>query len=334
MATMRYALSKGEHKRLALSWGMSYSNFTVRLDGQVIATIPNRKALEAGVSIPLEDGSSLFVYREKGFVRISRNGRPLPGSIGDPQAKLNGAISAILFVGVLSIVVGLAGLGGTNPQKTTYWITLGSGVLYGAFIFFVRSRSKIALGIAFAVYALDTLGILFLVFSKSPGSYVIALGEHLLFLSFMWRGFGAIDELNTSNDTSTPSNSILQPLPTRFPNSADSSLAPAPAVVAPSFLSRVSLDEDKPAAAPISQSSANQLLKQAVDIVKSGGDKHQAKSLVNEALKVEPHNADGWYLIGYLADNAIERKAALQRTLALNPDHKRAQQEIARLTNS
>ncbi len=79
--------------------------------------------------------------------------------------------------------------------------------------------------------------------------------------------------------------------------------------------------------------TADQLLKQAVEIVKSGGDRRQAKSLVNEALKIESGNADGWYLSGYLADTKAERKAALDRTLMLNPNHKRAQQEFARLAN-
>src|SRR5258706_4959206 len=182
MTTRRYALSKGERRRLTLSWGIFYSNFTVRLDDQIIGTIPDQLSLNSGKGFQLEDGSQLFIYRESSQIKISRNGRPLPGSAADPQVKLNIAMGAIAFVCLASVFFGLVGGSTYNPQKSslTIGIMIGSASLYGVLAFFVRSRSKIALGIAVGLYGLDTLGIIILLLGRTPGSYIVALGEHIL----------------------------------------------------------------------------------------------------------------------------------------------------------
>jgi hypothetical protein len=349
MATKLYQLTKGDSKRLALRWGMGYSNLTVRLDGQVIGTIPNKAALEAGQNIHLGTDSDLYIYLERSQLHVNYNGKPLPGSPGDPQYKLNQAVGVLIWVSISTILFAMVGGTASYSQTRTLslWITIGIGVVYGLLAFFVRSRSKIALGIAVFFYGLDTLGVIFLLLGRSPGIYIVSFFVHLLFLRLMWRGFSAIDDLASGNYNMNRSGpGILQPLPGRFPNDinsgAETMVIPSSAPIAPqpsawmqpaTPISEIMKTDAGTNLTPVTKSSADQLLRQAVDIVKSGGDRQQAKSLVNEALKIESHNADCWYLIGYLADTKAERKAALERTLALNPNHQRAQQEFARLTN-
>lgn len=348
MATRLYRLTQDGSKRLALSWGTNYSNFTVRLDGQVVGIVPNKAALQAGQGIQLGPDSQLYVYLERNQIHVSYNGRTVSGSPGDPQYKLNQAVGVLVWVCISTIAFGfLSGSGSSYAPRNnlTLGIALGSGILYGVLAFFVRSRSKIALWIAVGFYALDTLGVVFLLFGRSGGLYIVGLFVHILFLRLMWNGFAAIDALQAGNYNPSRSGD-LQPLPGRFPSDINS--ASEIMVVPPTNQIVPPTTNWTPPSAPVYQTaqvdsginfaseskpSAEQLLRQAVDIVKRGGDRQQARSLVNEALKIESRNADGWYLIGYLADTKAERKAALERTLALNPNHQRAQQEFAKLTN-
>jgi hypothetical protein len=48
MPKQQYALEQGGPKRLEISWTGIWRNFTVRLDGQVVGTVENQKALRAG----------------------------------------------------------------------------------------------------------------------------------------------------------------------------------------------------------------------------------------------------------------------------------------------
>ena len=344
MPTQTYALSKGGAGRLTLSWEMFWSNFRVYLDGKLVGTIPDQESLVAGQMFQLAGGSQLYIQLGKTDLEVLYNNRPLfPAYVKSVERKLNLQMGILLFIGIVTILVGVIGGGPFNPEKVAAygWITAVLGIAYCILAIYVGRGSKIALGIAVGIYIIDTLAIfLFLAMSKLQVIYFIALAEHLVLLAVMSDGFRTIDELHGRNNYSSysPSDEELQPLPKNpsLPsNYSKVTRVPTDLVrqSATDLFQTVQPSSENLTSSLSSELSVNQLLKQAIDIIKNNGDRQQAKFLVNEALKIERRNADGWYLIGYLADTKAEREAALERTLALNPNHLAAQQEFAKLKN-
>jgi twitching motility two-component system response regulator PilG len=69
---------------------------------------------------------------------------------------------------------------------------------------------------------------------------------------------------------------------------------------------------------------------EAVDLVKQGialaraGDKPQARPLLRQAVEQDPANESAWMWLASVAESPQEALAALERVLALNPDHEQA----------
>jgi len=61
MPTKRFPLEPGGPDRLEIEWEGSFKNFTVSLDGVVLGSFEDYKALKAGRSFPLEEGSVVRV---------------------------------------------------------------------------------------------------------------------------------------------------------------------------------------------------------------------------------------------------------------------------------
>ena len=73
------------------------------------------------------------------------------------------------------------------------------------------------------------------------------------------------------------------------------------------------------------------MLRNAAQLMKNG-DKDGAKRIVAGVLKATQDNPDAWYLYAVLVDDPDKKTKALQRALAINPQHTRAQQLMANLS--
>ena len=72
------------------------------------------------------------------------------------------------------------------------------------------------------------------------------------------------------------------------------------------------------------------LYQQAVESFKAG-DKKKAKSLLEELLKSKPNHADALYGLSMCSDTYDERKAFLERVLAINPNYPKAKETLDKL---
>jgi hypothetical protein len=72
------------------------------------------------------------------------------------------------------------------------------------------------------------------------------------------------------------------------------------------------------------------MLRRAAQLMKDG-DKDGAKKLVAGVLQVGKDHPDAWYLYACLTDDKNKKMQALQQTLALSPNHTRAQQMLSEL---
>ena len=218
MPKRKYALERGGDKSLEIFWEGNWKNTTVRLNGNLIGAIPNKKELGTGQLFQLPDGTALRVQLVNNELRVLRNDKPLPGSSSDPAAKLAQSFGIIYFIAGLNIVLGFIAL----IFQVGFLQTLGFGIISVAigFIFlvlgfFTQRRSLIALIIALIIYSLDTVLVLFSLFNIvlvlsggfNTGFLLIAdilqrtapwIGWIIIrigFLMGMGQGVGAINEL-------------------------------------------------------------------------------------------------------------------------------------------
>ncbi|MFN8443150.1 MAG: hypothetical protein U0175_20415 [Caldilineaceae bacterium] len=210
MAKQRFALEVNGPKRLEISWGMFWRNITIRLDDQIIGTVPSRKELSQGYDIFLPDTSLLNIKFARTFItqelQVLRNGQPLPGSASDPQSRVNAAANVIFFIAGLNIVVGLIALFFQVDFLLAYGLGIESiitGLIYAILGFFVKRKSLAALVIAIILFVLDgAFGLVTAVeVGANPGSMVIA---RIVLLIPMLQGFSAIRNLKKPVRPSRP----------------------------------------------------------------------------------------------------------------------------------
>jgi hypothetical protein len=70
MPKLKYALERGGDKSLEISWKGRFKNTEVRLKGNLIGVIPNKKVLRTGQIFQLPDGTSLKVQFVKSELRV------------------------------------------------------------------------------------------------------------------------------------------------------------------------------------------------------------------------------------------------------------------------
>ena len=203
MASKQFALRDGEPKRLTVTWKGNWKNFSLALDGRPLVTIPTSKELEQGREVEVEAGN-LRVQLKRPFLGpvllLSLNGRPLPHSGGDPRSRLATAYGVIYFVGAASALVGAA----TElfqvqvlRQMGFGWPALIEGGIFVALGVWVQKRqSLVGLALAVGLFGLDAILTVVGVASEPgtpppTGSIIV----RILFLVYMSRGFGAIQQL-------------------------------------------------------------------------------------------------------------------------------------------
>jgi hypothetical protein len=136
------------------------------------------------------------------------------GSRSNPQRNFSASYYAIFAVGALSILLGaLAEAGVALLQQFVYGISsIISGIVFLVLGFLVKKfRSRIALGIAIAIYALDAIFFLQRVAMQHTSSISGAIVMRGFFLFYMFRGFAAIAALNESEEVvpATESDAVM-----------------------------------------------------------------------------------------------------------------------------
>ena len=203
MPTQQFAIERNGPKRIQVTWSGMWKEFTVSFDGQQAGTW-TKDELTQGKEVSLPDGSTFKAHlRRVGMgqeLALLRNGMPLPGSAADPVQLVKTAAGILYFLAGLQALLGVVAIVG----RVEFLLNLGMGIpsivvgaVLGVLGFFTMQRSRIALGIAMALYAADGLYTLVagLDGGRPPiGSIVI----HVLFLTAMWRGFKAMGELSAS----------------------------------------------------------------------------------------------------------------------------------------
>lgn len=231
MGKVKYALERGGDKSLEISWKGRFTNTKVRLKGNLIGEIPNKKELMTGKIFQLPDETSLKVQLVKSEFRVLQNDKPVPGSASDPITRLGLSFGVIYFIAGLNIVLGFISL----IFQVEFLQTQGFGIISVAigFIFlvlgfFTQRRSRIALTAAFIIYGLDCALALFSLvpfllsvmsmvaigfnidvhweLRRQAGEFLqdnalfigiltFAIMLRLIFLLRMWQGIGAINTL-------------------------------------------------------------------------------------------------------------------------------------------
>lgn len=208
MPTRKFSLDPGGPKRVEISWRSFWKEITVRLDGYVVGTLPNKKALLQGGRFALPDGSYLDVQLARTFasvqLRVTRNGQPLPGSDSHPSQRLKMAYGVIFFIAGLNIVLGLiAVLTDTQFLTGRYgidWTTIVFGVVFLLLGFLVKGRSMVALAIAIALFIASGIWAVYLVGQALPheSTPVGGIFMRVFLLVPMFQGFRAIQDLEAS----------------------------------------------------------------------------------------------------------------------------------------
>ena len=207
MPKQQFALEKGGSKRLELSWGMSWRNFTISLDGMEVGKIEGgQKSLKKGRSFTLPDGSTLSVQLKTGLsseLQLLRNGKPLPGSASDPRQKLNNATGLIIGLGILSFVLGLLAFFVPFLQEIGIsWDSMIFGLILTGLGYWAKQESSLALWLAIIFYVLGSLITVYASVS-SGASAAGSIVARLFFLAWMYRGVGAIQELKAEREATT-----------------------------------------------------------------------------------------------------------------------------------
>lgn len=201
MPKRSFSLREGEPPSIELVWRGIWKEIQVSHEGRLLGTIPNQKALKEGATFTLPDGSELHVKLATGMqaeLQVLRNGQPLPGSGSDPAVRLKAAAGVVWFIAGMSAVLGLVAVLGkveVLQQLGLGWESVGFGVLFAVLAWFVGKRSKVALGIALALFILDTVLSLVVMMKMSGRPNAGGVVVRIFLMMPMFRGFGAITAL-------------------------------------------------------------------------------------------------------------------------------------------
>ena len=203
MPSKTYYLDAAKTETLTAKWGIFFKNVEIIYNGQSLGTVPNKQALEQGYEFNLPDGRSLVaqltrsVYQQELELRLG--GQPVPGSATDPRERLKQALYALLFIGVLNVVLGLVAVVQQVALLQSIGLGWGSvieGLLYtGLGWWGYKRRAAAAFAIAGVLFVLD--GVLMLSAGSSPGTG--ALFARFFLVVLIYRGFQAARHLRAQN---------------------------------------------------------------------------------------------------------------------------------------
>lgn len=215
MPTIKYALEKGQPKRLGISWEGKWQNIKVSLDGEEIGTFRDEEHLRAGQEFPHEDNSRLKVQLTGGsiwcpIIQIFKDGEPLPSAGPSPAKRLRMTCQFLFLIAAANLMIGAMGLSpNVNVQylPTGGWLSIVAGLIFGVLGLFVMRKSKPALLVAVLIFSINA--ILSLVFRRDLGLMLwVGLVIRLLVLLSLLQGFGAIDALKQEQSSQVENETI------------------------------------------------------------------------------------------------------------------------------
>lgn len=162
------------------------NNMEVRMNGNLIGTIPNRRKLNEGQIFKLSDDTALRIQYVKNEVRVLWNDEPVPGSPSDPAARLAQSSGSIYFIAALNIVLGFIVL----LFHVEFLQALGFGMISIAIGFmlltlgfFTQRRSLIALIISLTAFSLESVLIVRLASNKFFNVFITKLSASDIWVS-------------------------------------------------------------------------------------------------------------------------------------------------------
>ncbi|GMU58718.1 MAG: hypothetical protein AMXMBFR34_04810 [Myxococcaceae bacterium] len=173
MPQQSFAFEPNGPKRLTLSWGAFWKNFTVSVDSNQVAALTPEE-VKTGKDVRLPDGSTLRIHLKTGFgnagLELTRDGKPLPGAANDPQSMVKSAAYLLYFLAALNAVLGAAVVAFHVTALENMGLGVGNiilGFIFAVGGYFTMQRSMVALGLSIALYAID--GIAGLVMAAEAG---------------------------------------------------------------------------------------------------------------------------------------------------------------------
>jgi hypothetical protein len=164
MPVQKYALVRGEEKKLVTSWDFGWNNIHIDFDEKEIGTIANRKELQAGQTFTLPDKSKLEVNFQNSIFSsgliLKRNGIPIPDSVTDPMTSIKASWQIALIVAIYNLIIGI--VFAANEFDTPYMpnfglITAVIGVAYLILSLIIKKKSLPALIGFMVLFSIETL---------------------------------------------------------------------------------------------------------------------------------------------------------------------------------
>jgi len=205
MPKQSYALEPNGPKRLEISWKWMWKNIEVALDGQLLGTIPDRKALRQGQTFQLPDGSPLHVQFVQGLatsgLNVTRNGRPLPGAVGDPGQRLKLAYGVLFFIGGLNLLLGLLAIlleSDFLRELGLGWFSIGFGLAFLVLGYLALRGSAAALIVGVVLLSLDAIAGVVLVIAAGGSPAIGGIVMRIFFIIAVAQGIGAAKEMKAA----------------------------------------------------------------------------------------------------------------------------------------
>lgn len=199
MPSLKLSLEPGTKERVEVKWRGLWKDVHVLFDGRELGSFADKKALKAGGSFSLADGSTLTVRLSNRLgasgLEVLRNGTPLPGSAADPAQRLQVAYGIIFFIAGANFVLGVLAMVTRSSVLSQIGAVPGmvvQGLVYGALgLWLMKGRSYVALSLAVVLFILD--GIVLALHGGSTGIIM-----RIFLLLPMLGGFGALKKLRAS----------------------------------------------------------------------------------------------------------------------------------------
>ena len=206
-----FAIETNGPKSLKLEWKGIWKHIEVSFEDKALGIIENQEALKDGREFQLPNGSSVSIQLCDGIqprLEILIDGVHAPGSPGDPRTILQNAAYVTYFIGGTSIILGTLGL-----ANIPLFAEMGFGFISIIIGFVIadlgyhakKSLSKIALLVAMAIFALDSVVSLMLVLAQGGEPPIVTLIIKVFLISQMYKGLDAIDQIKETPQKDTPS---------------------------------------------------------------------------------------------------------------------------------
>ncbi|MGE5423584.1 MAG: SecDF P1 head subdomain-containing protein [Ignavibacteriales bacterium] len=163
MPSKKFSLENGQPKNLEISWGLSFNNIVVNLNGQEIGRMANKTELQEGRTYTVANGSELKVQLIGSVfpeLNVTLNGEPIPGSDSNPIQKLNNASLIIFLIAGFTILAGI--ITGAFVNLASSIPVVAAGLVSVALALMVRKGSLVALIIAIIMVVIEIISRIYL----------------------------------------------------------------------------------------------------------------------------------------------------------------------------